>query len=382
MTDLDTYLGGFDTEAGYLDWARYGPVSQKVRAEVAADAELLGSGRRSGIDFVSERPHETVALVAEFFRAPESEVVLQPSTSMGLMHTFFGLDGDVLVPQGSHPSLLVAARRAELARDGLSIRHLEGDFVTPHTVRDLLTDEVTAVAVSVVDYRTGYVADLEGFRDVIGDRLLIVDAVQGVGAVDAAWEMADVVCANGYKWLRAGKGTGFARFSAQARERIDPVLSGPAGADSETLSLRTPAPLAGAAAYQITLPDPLAAARLGVALREVADVGIAALAARIHERAELIMDLAVAHDFPLLTPREAHAGIVTLVPEPAEAAPLAAALANFGIVTTARGDTIRLSAHACLGDEEVRLLTDAFASISTRRVSEAAPEFPADFTTL
>ena len=42
------------------------------------------------------------------------------------------------------------------------------------------TASVVAVAVSLVDFRTGYLADLEGIRQVIGDRLLIVDAMQGV----------------------------------------------------------------------------------------------------------------------------------------------------------------------------------------------------------
>ena len=63
----------------------------------------------------------------------------------------------------------------------------------------------------------------------IGDRLLIVDAMQGFGAVDADYAAADVVCGNGYKWLRAGRGTGFAWFGERALERIAPVLSGWAG---------------------------------------------------------------------------------------------------------------------------------------------------------
>ena len=83
--------------------------------------------------------------------------------------------------------------------------------------------------VSLVDFRTGYRADLGALRDVIGDRLLIVDAIQGFGVVDADWSAADVVCGNGYKWLRAGRGTGFAWFGERALERIAPVLSGFAG---------------------------------------------------------------------------------------------------------------------------------------------------------
>jgi len=49
--------------------------------------------------------------------------------------------------------------------------------VTPGNIRDQLTASVEAVAVSLVDFRTGYLVDLEGIRQVIGDRLLIVDAI-------------------------------------------------------------------------------------------------------------------------------------------------------------------------------------------------------------
>src|SRR5690606_29200755 len=102
-------------------------------------------------------------------------------------------------------------------------------IVTIDSVVAALTDDVSAVAVSAVDFRTGALVDLAGLREAIGDRLLIVDAMQAFGVVDVEWNLADVVAGNGYKWLRAGRGTGFARFSARAQERIVPVLSGISG---------------------------------------------------------------------------------------------------------------------------------------------------------
>ncbi len=94
---MEAYQSSFDGEPGYLDWAAFGPLSPAVRSEMHADAELLGTGRRSSIDLVSERddggqggssPRRWVHAV--------DEVVLQPSTTYGLMQAIYGLRGGLM----------------------------------------------------------------------------------------------------------------------------------------------------------------------------------------------------------------------------------------------------------------------------------------------
>lgn len=369
MNDLEPYLETFDAESGYLNWASFGPLSPAVRAEAQADAELLGTGRRSGIDLVSSRVPEAQGLLAALLGVAADEVTLQPSTTHGLMQALYGVTGELLLSPREFPALTVTARRAADARGMLRVHDLPGGPVTADAVREALTDETTAVAVSLVDYRTGYLADLAALRDVIGDRLLIVDAVQAFGVVEADWTAADVVCGNGYKWLRAGRGTGFAWFSARARERIEPVLSGVAGMDGDLSTIGVPAPLGTAAAYTVSPADPLAAARLATALREIQTAGVAGIAAQLRERARDIMALADRYGVPVLTDRERHAGIVALEPEPAEAGHLAAALANHGVTATARGGTIRLSPHIGTGADTFLLLGDALAEASAARMA-------------
>jgi len=373
VTELDPYLETFNEEPGYLDWAAFGPLSPAVQAESGADAELLASGRRSGIDLVAARGDEARTVLAELLDAATDEVTLQPSTSNGLVHAFFGLSGEVLMSPTEFPSLTVSARRAQDALGRLRVRDLEtaDGFVTPEAVREALTDDITAVAVSLVDFRTGYVADLSGIRDVIGDRLLIVDAIQGFGVVDADYGVADVVCGNGYKWLRAGRGTGYARFNARARERIEPVLSGFFGMDGDVTAAGVPAPRADAGAYTIAPTDALAAARLATAVREVRDVGVAVIAEAVRERAQSLMDLADRYGVPVLTPRGAHAGIVSITPDPQDAGALAAALANHGVTATARLGVVRVSAHAGTGADTIQLFGDALADVSSHRVPSA-----------
>ena len=153
------------------------------------------------------------------------------------------------------------APRTRSARSTCSGSSPTDGFVTPDVVREALTDDTRALAVSLVDFRTGYRADLTALREVIGDRLLIVDAIQGFGAVEADYAAADVVCGNGYKWLRAGRGTGFAWFGERALERIAPVLSGFAGTDGDLPVDVVPLPAASAQAFTVSRPDQPRASR-------------------------------------------------------------------------------------------------------------------------
>lgn len=368
MDDLDAYLASFDAEAGYLNWASFGPLSSAVREEARADGELLATGRTGGLDLVDAHVSSARDAVAELLGADAAEIVLQPSTGQGLLHTFFAMSGTVLLSPQEYPSLTVSARRAADALGRLAIRELDPVLpaVTAEAVREALDDEVNAVAVSLVDYRTGYVADLEAIRGVIGDRLLIVDGIQGIGVVDAAWDAADVVVGNGYKWLRAGRGTGFARFSARALDRLEPVLSGVEGSEGELGDIVVSGPRSGAEAFSVSRPDALAAGRLAVAVREVTDAGVATVAAAVAANAARVMEIADAHGIPVLTDRERHAGIVTLAPDPQLATAIGVALANAGVTVTVRSGLVRVAPHAGTREDTLGLLGDALAEAVAR----------------
>jgi selenocysteine lyase/cysteine desulfurase len=372
VDDWESYLGSFDGEPGYLDWAAFGPLSPNVRAEVHADAELLGSGRRSSIELVADHAREARELLAELLDTDAEQVVLQPSTTYGLMQAIYGLAGGLIVSRAEFPSLTVAASRAAHALGSIDVQWIEpeGGFVTPETVRDALTDETRAVAVSLVDFRTGYRADLSALRDVIGDRLLIVDAIQGFGVVDADWAAADVVCGNGYKWLRAGRGTGFAWFSERALERIAPVLSGFGGVDGDLPLDVVPQPSASAQAFTVSGPDPLAFARLSTGVRDILEVGVAAIESELLARSGDVMFFADRYEIPVVTPREPErrAGIVALAPAPQDTAPLAASLANHGLTVTVRSGLVRVAPHVGTGADTLRLFGDALAAFSSARV--------------
>lgn len=365
MSTFDDYVGTFDNESGYLNWAAFGPLSPSVREEIFADADLLGSGRPSSLSLVWERVGQAQELVAELLDAEAADVTLQPSSTQGLMHALYGMTGAVIASSTEFPSVSLTIERASAASHrALTPRWITpaDGRVTPDAVAEALDDEVTALAVSLVDFRTGFRADLAALRELIGpERLLIVDAVQSFGVIDVDYTAADVVVGHGYKWLRAGRGSAFAWFSPRARERIAPVLSGISGTTGLSVD-ELLVPTASAQAFTVSQPDTLAAGRLAIGVRDVRDAGVAAIEARIAEHVDTIIEIADRHGIAVTSPREraSRAGIVALSPE--EPGRLAAALANAGIVVTARGSSVRVAAHAGTDSATLQQLDDALGA--------------------
>lgn len=368
--DIDAYAARFHEEPGYLDFAGVGPVGDTVRAEADAFQALLGNGRFGSFAPLFEQNARVRAAVSALTGFRSDQIAFQPNTSQGLMHAMFGLTGGVGVSPAEFPSLTFAAVRAQQALGVLAPLWLETDHgrVTPGNLREQLESSTVAVAVSLVDFRTGHLADLEGIRQVIGDRLLIVDATQGFGVVDAPYAVADVVAAGGQKWPRAGWGTGFLALSDRALEHLTPVWSGFTGTAEEGLVLdEVLPPAADARAYSLSNGDPMAMARLAAALEEIAEVGVAAVNARIAERVSEVIDIADEFALPVVSPRaEAErAGIVVVEPEPDRLTVLAAALHNHGVSVTVRGGTVRLAPHASTDAETLGMLRSALLSFAT-----------------
>lgn len=365
---LADYQARFDEEPGYLDFARLAPIGRTVLEEETALSDVLSHLRFGSVGALltqHDRMREAVAAIGGF--RPD-QVVFQPNTSQALMHVAFGLTGGLAVSPTEFPSLTFAAQRAADALGVLAPLWLETEDgrVTPGNLRDQLTPSVVAVGVSLVDFRTGFLVDLEGIRQVIGDRLLIVDAIQGFGVVDAPYEVADVVAAGGQKWVRAGMGTGFLAVSDRAREHLTPVWSGFVAGEDGAYDDVT-APVAGAAAFQISHADPVAAGRLAAALEEIHAVGVPTLNAAIAERVSRVIDLADEFAIPVVSPRaEAErAGIVVVEPLREQLTMLVASLHNHGVTVTSRGDRVRFSVHATTDEETFAMLRAALVSFAT-----------------
>ena len=370
---LDAYLAGFSEEPGYLDHPRLSPIGEHALAEERALSDVLSHARFGSFATLDDQDERVRTAVASLVRRRPDQIVFQPSTSQALMHAMFGLTGGVAASSGEFPSVGYAMTRAAEAL-GVLVPHTitpEHDRVTPGVVRDQLASSVVAVVVSLVDYRTGHLVDLEGIRQVIGDRLLIVDAIQGAGIVDAPWELADVIASGGQKWLRAGQGTGFLALSDRAREQLTPVWSGWLAHGTSELLHEVVEPASDASAFRVGCADAFAQARLAGAVDAVLAAGVPSIRSVIMQRTARLIEVADEAGVEVVSPREdaERAGIVVLKPHPEFVSALAAALHNHGVSATVRGGAVRLGAHVSTDDETVEMLRAALTEFSILRPS-------------
>lgn len=374
-TSIQEFIEQFSEEPGYLNFAWAGPMGRTVRREENAQSSLLARARFGTLQ--TQEHDEAVRfrrVVSDAIGSRPEQIVFQPNTSQGLMQAMFGLEGEIALSPADFPSVTFSASRAADALGKLTLRWLQPDHgrVTPGTLRDQLTPDVTAVAVSLVDFRSGFLADLEGIRQVIGDRLLIVDAIQGFTAIEAPYEVADVIVSGGQKWVRAGWGTGFLALSDRAVERLTPVLSGYTATDHPGTPVDEVLPAAhGAAAFEISNPDPIAQARMAAALEEIASVGVAAIAERISEHVSRVIDLADEFGLLVVSSRDhtERAGIVVVEPAPEQLTMLTASLHNHGVSATTRDGSVRFSPHASTDEETFAMLRASLMSLAPRRFS-------------
>ncbi|MFH9725932.1 aminotransferase class V-fold PLP-dependent enzyme [Streptomyces sp. NPDC017254] len=360
---------------GYLDHARIGPLSRPAADALAAATALAGRADPADIDRLFALGDAARSSAARLLDARPHEIALAPSTSNGLFTVAAALQGPgtVLVPRGEFPANVYPWLRFA-GRGGPDVRLVAPDgqrHITPDLLRRHLTPDVTALTVSAVDSITGHLAPLAALKEVLGsDRLLIVDAIQGLGAVPLEADAADVLVSGGQKWLRAGWGAALMLIRDRCGERLVPGLGGWAGV-TEPFAVRHPAPsLPGAAAHLATNPDFPAAAALGAAVDDLlARGGPAAVGARIRATLAELLDRARQSGAEILSdglgPQE-RAGIGTLRLPGHDPGVVHRALATAGVITTRRDEWIRLSPHASTPAAAADLFTEALRTLTHR----------------
>ncbi|MFE7586486.1 aminotransferase class V-fold PLP-dependent enzyme [Streptomyces gardneri] len=360
--------------AGYLDHARVGPLSRRAAAALTAATDLATRSDPADLDRLFALSDAARTSAARLLDARPHEIALAPSTSNGLFTVAAGLQGPgtVLVPRDEFPANVYPWLRFA-GRGGPAVRLVAPDgrrHITPDLLRRNLTPDVTALTVSAVDSLTGHVAPLAALKEVLGpDRLLVVDAIQGLGAVPLEADAADILVSGGQKWLRAGWGAALLLIRDRCAERLAPGLGGWAGV-AEPFAARHPAPpLPGAAAHLATNPDFPAAAALGAAVDELlAEGGPAATGARIRATLAELLDRARQAGAEILLDGLGHrerAGIGTFRLPGHDPVTVHRTLEAAGVITTRRDEWIRLSPHTSTPAAAVDLFAEALHTLTT-----------------
>jgi selenocysteine lyase/cysteine desulfurase len=203
----------------------------------AVEAQLRDVHENGSLNFhswlaVKERARE---LLAQMLGARPEQVAFVRNTSDALSTVANGLTwkpGDNIVtfrrefPSNIYPWLRV--------RDtfGVEVRMCEerDGRVDLDELQSLIDDDTRVVAISQVQFASGFRADLERLGRVARQRdaLFVVDVIQALGVVplNVEAEFVDVAAGAGHKWLLSPEGVGYLYLSDRARERIEPTLVG------------------------------------------------------------------------------------------------------------------------------------------------------------
>lgn len=368
MTLSQSYLDEHDEPFGFMDFASIGAMSKRARRSAHEIVDVMAAADGKLLETLMGEVEAAGKAVADLVGTDPDHVAIVPNTSSPLFATAFGLPkGSVVVPASDFP-----ANRYPWYRAGQEGR-IEPRFVdardgryTPEVFAQAMDASTVAVAISHADYRTGYRIDVAGLREVAGEALVVVDAVQSLGALRSPMEDADVLVAGGQKWLRAGVGVAVLAMSDRAMERLAPTLTGWLGVD-DPFGLDVPlphAPIPTPARYTMGSPPITMMAGLRGAIEAVSLADPDAVEAAVIDRAQTVEEEVRRAGAELLSTWEdqsERSGIVSFRLPDEPSVETNARLVEAGFTLTERNGWLRAAPHASTDPDAPAALGEVLA---------------------
>lgn len=165
--------------------------------------------------------------LARLIHASPDDIAFTPNASTGLGILMRGIDwreGDeILTLENEFPNNIYAP--AHLAAQGVVLREVPAERLL-----DSVTPRTRLVAISAINYTTGYRAPLEALAPALRAQgvLFYVDATQMLGALpfDFSAIQPDMLAVNCYKWMLAPNGIAFVAVHPELRSRLEPLTIG------------------------------------------------------------------------------------------------------------------------------------------------------------
>ncbi len=237
-------------------------------------------------------------------------------------------------------------------------------------LKSKITDRTRIIALSHVQFTSGYAADLEELGALCKEHNidLVIDAAQSLGCLPVypeKWGVAAVASA-GWKWLLGPVGTGVMYTSPEFREKIAITMSGADHMVQDTQYLdHTWNPYATGRKFEYSTVSYALVDGLSVGVEEVF-LPHTPEAIRDHNFA--LQELALEkldHDKyqAVVHQPKSRSGILSLIPKVSSASAITAELEKQNIVMTPRDGYIRFAPHLCTTEDEVIAAVDGLNKI-------------------
>ncbi|MES9831708.1 MAG: aminotransferase class V-fold PLP-dependent enzyme [Candidatus Thiodiazotropha sp. DIVDIV] len=349
----------------YLNHAAVAPWPQCTVEAVAEFARQNGIyGSQNYLQWLAKE-EALRSLLAQLINAPsKDDIALLKSTSEGLSFVAYGLDwqtGDNIVSIAQEfPSNRIVWE--SLLSRGVELRLLDLD-VSNQPEQELLSlcDERTRlISVSSIQYANGRKTNLNILGDYCRskDILFVVDAIQSLGAspFDVAQCKADIVVADGHKWMLGPEGLALFYCRESIREQLKlneygwHMVEAMGDFDQKEWQLAK-----SARRFECGSPNMLGVHALHTSLTLLLEQGLESVSSKIQGLTQIIIDQVDASGFQLVTPRtqEMRGGIITFHVPDHDNQLLYQRLMEQRVMCAYRGGGVRFSPHFHNTEEQI-----------------------------
>ena len=227
-------------------------------------------------------------------------------------------------------------------------------------LKDALSPKTKLVALSHVQFSSGFAADLQEIGELCRERGidLVVDAAQSLGCLPVYPEECNIsaLVASGWKWLLGPVGTGIMYTAPSFRKRLSHVLTGAElmRQDSDYLN-HTWDPHSSSRRFEYSTSHISLAAALEACLREIqAHYGVPAIRDETFRLQDLLLQgLDPDKYMPVAYPLRHRSGILSVICRKREPEEVQSLLADKGIIASARSGYLRLAPFFYNSEQEI-----------------------------
>jgi len=355
----------------YMNHAAVSPLSTRVRdAMTGLINDVTDYGAVHWDDWCRMYDHARSS-AAKLVNAPPHAIAFMRNTSDGISAVANGIDwreGDTVVTNNvEFPSNIYPWMRLEQAR-GVKLRMAEEreGRIDPDELLSLIDDRTRVVAISWVQFSSGFRSDLQRIGKFCRERGIIffVDAIQGLGGLrlDVERDYVDAFAADAHKYLIGPEGMALLYVSDRVIDRIKPTVLGWMSVKgyehhlNYDLNYRD-----GALRFECGSLNTAGVYGIGAAIDLLLEVGAEKIEAYLMGLADYLVERLVAKGYEVFGSRRPGetSAIVTCKHERHSSHSLYHSLLEKRIVTASRVKRLRISPHFYNTREEVDALIDA-----------------------
>ncbi|MBT5074656.1 MAG: aminotransferase class V-fold PLP-dependent enzyme [Kordiimonadaceae bacterium] len=352
----------------YINSCSYAALSLEVEA---AFLHYLKDRHEVGADWIEwcDRLERVRALFAELLSAKSDEIAVTTSASASLSAISSSLDFSgprkkIITTDLAFPTEAQAWHA--LKKYGAEVVHVKekDGMIDLDDLEKIVDDQTLLVAIPLVCYRNGALADVPTVRNVARKHgaMILVDAYQGVGAVPidvAEWDV-DFIVGGSLKYLLSTAGVGFLYVREDLIKQSNPTQTGWfAQEDIHAMLIHDNIPASNARRFEQGTPSVpnLYAVEAGLKMILEVDVKnirthVAALNERLKAGVEKIGGTLSSPQNP-----DQHGAMIAIASTDEYA--LVAKLAEKNIIASSRDGNIRISAHFYNNNQDIDAVIEA-----------------------